>query len=619
MGCEEAGVFKSEDGGQSWAGLPLPNPFPQTSQVWKLALDPAAPDTIYLATNGAGVFKSVDGGQTWMDVNNGLPPLSRVDTFVAARGTVYSGTDGSGVFKTVDGGANWIAMNHGLRAATVLAVAVDPVTPSTVYAGIATGGVFKSQDAGATWMAKNEGLTWPAGGVVEALAIDPMIPTTVYAVGVNFNSTVFKTGDGGGTWRAVTGPFDPTRVALAIDPIAPSTLYRSSSDGAGLVDKSVDGGESWAVLDGPPVAVTQVAVSPRTPGVVYTGTLDGVYRSEDGGASWTRASRGLPDSVSLIDGSVRTAAVDVLAFGPESPSTLYAVAAFYSPGHFSRAVFRSTDAGETWTAAGRGLEDTLVNTLAADPVVPGRLFAGTEDGGVFLSEDAGMTWTAMSAGLTGAPVEDLALSTGSPATLWAATYGSGVFDFQLPRFADVSPASGFSAWIDALASAGITAGCATQPPRYCPEASTTRAQMAILLLRSLNGPGATPPAATGTMFADVAATSFAAAWIERLAALGLSEGCGQGNYCPDELVTRAQMATLLLRATHGRGYLPPPPTGAVFQDVPATHPFASWIEQLAREGITASCGTQPARYCPEDAVTRGQIAVFLVRAFHLPM
>ena len=178
-----------------------------------------------------------------------------------------------------------------------------------------------------------------------------------------------------------------------------------------------------------------------------------------------RAGRGpvadFPDSVSSIDGSVRTAEVDVLAFGPESPSTLYAVAAFYSDsGHFSRAVYRSTDAGETWTAAGRGLEDTLVNTLAADPVVPGRLFAGTQDGGVFLSEDAGTTWTAMSTGLTGAPVVDLALSTGSPATLWAATAGGGVFDFQLARFADVSPASGFSAWIDALASAGITAGCA---------------------------------------------------------------------------------------------------------------------------------------------------------------
>ena len=57
----------------------------------------------------------------------------------------------------------------------------------------------------------------------------------------------------------------------------------------------------------------------------------------------------------------------------------------------------------------------------------------------------------------------------------------------------------------------------------------------------------------------------------------------------------------------------------MFTDVPAAHLFARWIEQLAREGVTGGCATNPARYCPDSTVTRGQMAVFLVRAFNLPM
>jgi len=83
-------------------------------------------------------------------------------------------------------------------------------------------------------------------------------------------------------------------------------------------------------------------------------------------------------------------------------------------------------------------------------------------------------------------------------------------------------------------------------------------------------------------------------------------------------VTRGQMAVFLLRAKHGADFQPPDATG-IFADVPVTHVFARWIEQLAREGVTSGCGTSPAVYCPEDPVTRGQMAVFLVRAFNLPL
>jgi hypothetical protein len=194
-------------------------------------------------------------------------------------------------------------------------------------------------------------------------------------------------------------------------------------------------------------------------------------------------------------------------------------------------------------------------------------------------------------------------------------------EVPLPLFSDVPPAHPFSTWIEALASAGIAAGCGTAPARYCPEAPLTRAQMAIFLFRGLRGPGATPPPATGAVFTDVPAEAFAADWIEELVALGVTAGCSTAppRYCPEAAVTRAQAAVFLLRARHGAAYQPPAATGTVFEDVPAGHLFAAWIEQLAREGITAGCATGPARFCPEVPVTRGQMAVFLVRAFELSM
>ncbi len=89
------------------------------------------------------------------------------------------------------------------------------------------------------------------------------------------------------------------------------------------------------------------------------------------------------------------------------------------------------------------------------------------------------------------------------------------------------------------------------------------------------------------------------------------------GYCPESILTRSQMAVFLLRAKHGALYFPPAATGTVFADVPADGFAADWIEQLAAEGITGGCATAPARYCPDSPVSRDQMAVFLVRTFNL--
>ncbi len=170
-------------------------------------------------------------------------------------------------------------------------------------------------------------------------------------------------------------------------------------------------------------------------------------------------------------------------------------------------------------------------------------------------------------------------------------------------------------YVERLHNAGVTSGCWTNPPYYCPNVSVNRAQMAVFLLRAKYGSAYIPPAAQGNVYEDVPATYWAAAWIEQLASEGITAGCGSGNYCPETPITRGQMAVFLLRAKHGSAYTPPPAIG-VFADVPTGHWAAAWIEQLAAEGITSGCGGS--NYCPDAIVGRAQMAVFLVKAFSLP-
>jgi subtilisin len=190
--------------------------------------------------------------------------------------------------------------------------------------------------------------------------------------------------------------------------------------------------------------------------------------------------------------------------------------------------------------------------------------------------------------------------------------------YVVSDFVDVPPSHPFWSWIEALFRAGITAGCGTNPPVFCPDQTVSRAEMAVFLLRSIHGAGYAPPTAT-SVFADVPVSDPFAAWIDRLFDEGIVSGCGTNplRYCPSDDVTRGQMALLLLRAKHGAGYQPPAASG-LFADVASNDPFAPWIEQLFAEGVTTGCGTNPLRYCPSQSVTRGQMAAFLDRAFGFP-
>ena len=118
-------------------------------------------------------------------------------------------------------------------------------------------------------------------------------------------------------------------------------------------------------------------------------------------------------------------------------------------------------------------------------------------------------------------------------------------------------------------------------------------------------------------FDDVDTTYWAYSFIERLSAAGITGGCSANppQYCPEDSVTRAQMAVFLLRGIHGAAYTPPDVGSSTgFGDVPTTYWAAAWIKQLAAEGITSGCGG--GNYCPEAPVTRAEMAVFLLRSKH---
>jgi hypothetical protein len=182
-------------------------------------------------------------------------------------------------------------------------------------------------------------------------------------------------------------------------------------------------------------------------------------------------------------------------------------------------------------------------------------------------------------------------------------------------FLDVPPSNTFHAFVDTVARNGVTAGCGGG--NYCGTASVTRAQMAVFLLKAKHGSTFVPPSCTGLFTDVACPGGFAVDWIEQLSLEGITGGCGGTNFCPANPVRRDQMAVFLLKASLTSDYVPPAATGTIFTDVPASAFAAAWIEDLYTRGITGGCLTNPLRYCPTNINNRQQMAVFITKAFGL--
>ena len=182
----------------------------------------------------------------------------------------------------------------------------------------------------------------------------------------------------------------------------------------------------------------------------------------------------------------------------------------------------------------------------------------------------------------------------------------------LADFLDVPGGQQFYEFVGRLVLNGVSGG--TGGGLYGVNNPTLRQQMAVFLLKGKHGVCFVPPPCQG-LFADVSCSSPFAIWIEALFAEGITGGCGPGLFCPQNPVRRDQMAVFIVKAMHGADFVPPPCTG-LYGDVVCPSLFADWIEQLSMEGITSGCGGN--NYCPSNPITRGQMAVFVVRAFDLP-
>ncbi|MDQ6894467.1 MAG: hypothetical protein M3167_17555 [Acidobacteriota bacterium] len=446
------GVYRSADAARTW------NPAPGfAASVRTVAVDPLTPSIVYAGTEGvfttSGVFKSMDGGASWAPMNTGLgnATVLSVAASPTVAGMVFLGTQGGGVFVTTNAGATW----RGLVGSpeTVNDVVLDPAG-AAVFAG-GTTGFFRSPDQGRTWAGSNVSFST---FTVNGLVMDPSSSNILYA-GVGRPGTtgggVYKTTNAGGTWApASNGLPDRTVQALVIDTGFPATIYAGTNGGG--IYRSRDGGATWSSANAGLTSTVVLSIAVGRSGIVYAGTGDGVFRSPDAGLTWTAASGGLSDR-SVLALAVDPGASDVvyagtasgvfktsdggrnwtatnfgnrgvlsLAVDPANSAVVYAgTFSSVNPGSLTGyGVYKSTDAGASWAAANGGIEGLAILTLAADPA--GGLFAGTGKG-VFRSASGAGTWTGVNEGLSDEVVSSILVDPRTPTTVYAGAVNDSVF------------------------------------------------------------------------------------------------------------------------------------------------------------------------------------------------
>ncbi|HEV2854836.1 MAG TPA: hypothetical protein VHC97_18725 [Thermoanaerobaculia bacterium] len=522
--CYPGVVWKSGDGGAHWAavgrGLP-PDPF----QIRSVTVDPVRRNRVYLAST-AGVWRSLDGGASWQ------PPSElhdSIQTFLAVRrpaGTAFAGT-GHALYRTTDGGDSWKLLSRGIPGGSVNWLAASAADPQTVYAlvqGVSEAGLYRTTNGGNSWRRVVEPpVVTPAGlQALTSLAADPRSPSILYAT--LSNGDVLRSTDGARSWSTVGRLPGPYPVDLTPDPFAARVLY-AGLDFLGGVFRSDDGGATWRRRSQGYTAhaTFSVSVAPADPEQVWTATLvNQVFRSGNGGRRWVQAAApgplfGEPSTLAAVSGStafaltrtfspfeillwrtedagaswqpvsppslpaisaIRAAPSDVstlytleqsggpgggadvsrtvdggdtwetratglglscrvgdLAVAPSTASVLYVTGAAAVPPvscqNPAARVLRSRDGGATWTDASAGLRPGFIARVSVDPVNPDVLYAGygpylrDPGDGVWKSTDGGATWKRAGSELAGQPVA--ALLATAPGRVYAALFDGRVF------------------------------------------------------------------------------------------------------------------------------------------------------------------------------------------------
>ncbi|MGH9776120.1 MAG: WD40/YVTN/BNR-like repeat-containing protein [Candidatus Acidiferrales bacterium] len=353
---------------------------------------------LVMAGAGFGQQYSPDlySGMRWRLV--GPYRAGRVTTVAGISGRpeiYYMGTPGGGVWKTVDGGRVWQPIFDDAHVASIGALAVAPSNPNVIYVGTGEqtdgNGVYKSTDAGATWT--NIGLK-DTKYIVSVIA-DPKDANTVL-VGAfgNFNGGqargVFKTTDGGATWTKTLFRDEKTGITdMCADPSNPQNVYAATitfdfSQGppkgpSAFIYKSTDEGSTWKETGGAGLPEQfrgriGVAAAPGNSGRVYAVMNQGFYRSDDGGATWTKSTND-----PRVVGSFYFSRIFV---DPQNADVVYVV---------QTSMYRSTDGGKTFDAYKGAPSGEDQHVLWIAPENSKRMILGSDQGAI-ISVDGGVTW-----------------------------------------------------------------------------------------------------------------------------------------------------------------------------------------------------------------------------------
>ena len=329
--------------------------------------------------------------------------------------TFYLGAVNGGVWKTTDAGATWRSVWDEQPSGSIGSIAVSESNPNIVYVAsgeglqrpdLSTGdGVYKSTDAGKTWI-HLDGLR--DGQQIGEIAIDPKDPSRVFAAvtghpyGPNKERGLYRTLDGGKTWNQVLFTNDRTGASeVAIDPQHPNIVFAGMwqrqeapwENGAfigseGGMYRSADGGETWTKLTGhglpDNILQVQITISPSDSRRVYAAVATtrpsvGIYRSDDEGVNWVHASVDDTRPEARIGGGD----VPVPRVDPKDPDTVYVA---------SVVTWKSTDAGKTWTGLRGAPGGDDYQNVFINPGNP-KIIALASDQGVIISQNGGETWT----------------------------------------------------------------------------------------------------------------------------------------------------------------------------------------------------------------------------------
>lgn len=444
-----AGLWKTIDAGGSWKQIG--RGLNEMNRARRLLIDPNNPDTMYMAA-WRGVYKSTDAGETWTALSGNFhdQEIESLTMHPTSPETIFVSTK-KGFMKSTDGGATWNRMGGGYPNYVTRSLAIHPITPDIMWAAAAGAGIYKTTDGGKTWTEANNGFaaSWienvwggPSGqmfartsrGVFRAdgqggwteitqpfsddeanifsVIFDVKNPRLVHA---GDPGDLNRSTDGGATWTELVKPFqDPSPAFhnVVFDEKNPKIIYsadRHTSSDDPPIFKSVDGGAKWKPAHkGISVGMRILELRLDTSGALVALANEGAgfWRSTDGAMSWTTGGSGLPAK------DVKAMAID-----PTNPKLMFVAA--------KEGLFRSEDAGATFTKVATKLEDEELESVAVD--ARGIFYVANGDG-VHRSSDQGKTWTPFNDGLTN---PDVRILHSAGARLYAGTAGGGVFSIVL--------------------------------------------------------------------------------------------------------------------------------------------------------------------------------------------